>query len=462
MKTNNSNHTPIITAKTLILISLALGLAPLAAQSCSTYYVSPTGNDNNPGTLASPWKSIMTSGYKIKPCDTLYARGGVYKEYGIYLSQVGTAAAPTKVLAYGTELPVLDGTGTQAGMYDGFFNLNGQYITVQGFEVRFGGVGVYLNGNYNTVSNMNVHDMQQNGILARGDYSVVQNSQVHQTCLNHYNYLHNIAGGLANWGSGLSAARNLITGITKNATLTGNTVYNNWGEGLSTYEANGTVMSNNVVYDNWTTNAYISDASNVIFHDNLVYNTPGNIMGNGLANVLSLADEVSAMPRSSNNTVINNMFLNGNVSLFSWTLVPNSGLTNAFFSNNTLVNGTLQTGSINLASTVQNNVIQRTDGQQVSQINTLNNITFNKNLWSGTPNLKLINDLVAAPQLSLAGTVSPGQLTKNYFAPTSNSPAIGKGASILVVTGSTLITNQAGTVNVGAYVTNPPINYTAQ
>jgi hypothetical protein len=221
-------------------------------------------------------------------------------------------------------------------------------------------------------------------------------------------------------------------------------------------------MSNNVVYDNWTTNAYISDASNVIFHDNLVYNTPGNIMGNGLANVLSLADEVSAMPRSSNNTVINNMFLNGNVSLFSWTLVPNSGLTNAFFSNNTLVNGTLQTGSINLASTVQNNVIQRTDGQQVSQINTLNNITFNKNLWSGTPNLKLINDLVAAPQLSLAGTVSPGQLTKNYFAPTSNSPAIGKGASILVVTGSTLITNQAGTVNVGAYVTNPPINYTAQ
>jgi len=440
----------------LLLLTVTLGCMPqLSSAARSTYYIATNGKDSNPGTLAKPWKTMATSVYKIKACDTLYVRGGVYKEYGVYLTQNSTPTNPTRMLAYPGEFPVLDATGTAFGLYDPFFSLAGQNIIVSGFEVRNGGSGIYLQGNYNTVSNMKVHHVLGTGILAKGDYSVVQNSTVYQACLNHYNYLLG-NGGSSLWGSGLSAARNPVTGITQHAVLTGNTVYNNWGEGLSTYEANGTVISNNIVYDNWAENAYISDASNVIFKDNLVYNTPNNVVG-VQANLLSLADEIAVAPRSTNNAIVNNMFLNGNLDAFSWTLVSGSSLVDAFFSNNTLVNGTLNTGVNNQASVIQNNIFYRNDGGVLASVPAVSaDLQFTDNLWSSTPPFSSPNDLVGDPELALTGSTAPGQLAKTYFTVDANNDAdavVGTQVSDLV--GNTLISSQGANLNVGAYQIDP-------
>ncbi|QWF71645.1 right-handed parallel beta-helix repeat-containing protein [Methylomonas paludis] len=457
------NHFGLFTA-ILLLAGTLLGCMPqLSLATCSTYYVATNGSDSNPGTLTRPWKTIATSGYKIKACDTLYVRGGTYKEYAINLLQNSTAANPTRVLAYPGESPVLDASTLTPGLYDAFFNLSGQYIVVSGFEVRNGGTGIYLSGNYTTVSNLIVHNVQGIGILAKGDYSVVQNCTVYQTSLIHYNYLIG-NGGSAMWGTGISAARNPVTGITQHATLTGNTVYNVWGEGLSTYEASGTIISNNVVYDNWAENTYISDATNVIFKDNLVYNTNNNVVGKK-ANLLSLADEVSSVPRSTNNAVINNMFLNGNVDLFSWTLVSGSGLTNALVSNNTLVNGELNLGPINQASIIQNNIIYRNDGGPLaSGVPALSsNLQFVDNLWSSTPPFNSAYDLVGDPELALSGSTAAGQLAVSYFTVDADNdgdaPAVG--TQINTIVGSTLITSQGNNLNIGAYLVDP-LQYIAQ
>ncbi len=41
-------------------LAVVVAMAPLlAAQTGSTYYVSTSGNDSNPGTMGSPWLTIQ-------------------------------------------------------------------------------------------------------------------------------------------------------------------------------------------------------------------------------------------------------------------------------------------------------------------------------------------------------------------------------------------------------------------
>lgn len=49
------------------------------ANGGTTYYVSPSGNDKNPGTETQPWQTIQ------KAADTLVAGDTVYIKEGFYL-----------------------------------------------------------------------------------------------------------------------------------------------------------------------------------------------------------------------------------------------------------------------------------------------------------------------------------------------------------------------------------------
>ena len=197
----------------------------------------------------------------------------------------------------------------------------------------------------------------------------------------------------------------------------------------------------------------------MLFKDNLVYNTKNNAVGK-TANLLSLADEVASVPRSANNVVINNMFLNGNVDAFSWTLVSGSGLTNAFISNNTLVNGAINTGNLNQNSIILNNIFYRNDGGGMAAVTSLAGLQFEYNIWSKAPAFTAINDTVTDPQLALTGAVSPGALSKTYFALNTNSPALGAGIFINANVANINISSLGNNLNVGAYL-NDPLQYTA-
>ena len=68
---------------------------PVAAVSANTYYVSVSGNDNNPGTQAQPWKTLAkVNGYNFLPGDVIYFERGSIWSGGLIISKSGTAVSP--------------------------------------------------------------------------------------------------------------------------------------------------------------------------------------------------------------------------------------------------------------------------------------------------------------------------------------------------------------------------------
>lgn len=418
---------------------------PGPAIGLNSYCVSVNGKDSNPGTLASPWRTLNASIAKLIPGDSLYVRRGTYKEV-VEINISGTESAPVTISAYNSELPVIDGENKlPVTEWTAMVNMNGNYICISGFEVKNTANetsrGVNIGGHHNTVSNFNVHHIQDNGILIQGDYGIVEDSRVWQAC---YNNVNNKRKG---WASGLSAARDHENGITDNAIIRRNTVYNNWGEGLSTYEAQGTLIEDNIVYDNYAQNVYISDASNVMFRRNMVYSTPDNVVG--VQRESSLADEVSKVPRSANNTLINNFFLNVDLNAFSWTIVAGSGLKNVLIANNTFVNSKLNTGIINSGNRIINNIF--TTSGNISYPSS--GITWSNNLWQESRPVAVpgTDDVIGDPKLALTGSRGPGSLKADFFKLLPASPAIDKATVLPVVTEDYFKITRGTSPDIGAH-----------
>jgi parallel beta-helix repeat protein len=425
----------------------------------STYYVATSGNNNNSGTLAAPWRTLSHSVSKLQPGDTLFALGGTYAET-VWIGNSGTASNPIIITAYGNQKPVIDGATLSVGNWASLISLGGNYIFFSGFEIRNinadghggnggsveiqGGDGVNVTGTSDTVSNLTVHNTWAQGIIASGDYDTIQNSTVYYVAMSNCRLSGqtNCSPSARSWSSCVTIGSPFNSGkITKYGTIAGNTVFNCWGEGISTWLSNGTTIQDNIVYDNWAENLYVDNAVNALVQRNIIYNTSNNYVQahSGFA----LADEVANTNSdlnqlSSKNTVINNLILNAQFSAYGWTIVPGSGLNNVLIANNTIVSTAAYPGNVIFATGGNNTV-----GNVVNQNSTIfNNIvsgtvsapsasglTFSNNAWTTSPPAATrgVGDIIGNPQLAEAGSTAAGQLTAGYFQLLATSPAFGKG-----------------------------------
>ncbi len=111
----------------------------VGAAGGSTYYVSPTGNDANPGTSASPWRTIDYAHRRANPGDTIYLRGGTHVVtsdvtwHPLY-NKNGTATQPITMKAAPGETVVIDGQNTATNVFS-IMNLT-QWWVFEGFEMR--------------------------------------------------------------------------------------------------------------------------------------------------------------------------------------------------------------------------------------------------------------------------------------------------------------------------------------
>lgn len=396
---------------------LAVGTLSPAA----TYYAAPDGSDANPGTLARPFATISHAIQKLSPGDTLCLRGGAYYQQA-WAPNSGTPYSPITIAGYAGENPILDGAYTNpAASGSALFLVQGSNVVVSGITIqRSYGMGLALEGPGDQALSVTSQSNLENGILVLGsaDHSLVRGCAVYFNCCNNQNFTN------TSWSSGLSAARGGF-----NSTLADNRVWNNWGEGLSTYECSNTIITGNTVFDNQC-NVYLSDARGVRLEGNLIYATPGNLWSNGGSQVGIMLGDEKYTPPSSDNTVVNNLVMGCHNSLYYWQGVKGGGLINVIIANNTFVDAAgdanLKLGiGVHARSAVQNNIVSQAGSIPIALAALTNGISFSHNLWSESPplNLRGEGDVVGGPRLRAAGPIGPGQLEADYFQPLAGSPA---------------------------------------
>ena len=139
-------------SKGILIYALLLSLSVSVAEA-ATYYVATTGDDSNPGTLASPWRTIQKAANTAVAGDIVNVRAGTYAEH-VALIHSGTSAAPITFQAFTGELPILDGAGLGTGYG---FQANGTCnLIIDGFEVRNYNSGGGIGGN------IYIHDCADN------------------------------------------------------------------------------------------------------------------------------------------------------------------------------------------------------------------------------------------------------------------------------------------------------------
>lgn len=124
-------------AITLVLI---LVTAPKLALA-DDYYVDPNGNDESAGTRDAPWRTLTKAGEEARPGDTVFLRGGEYRQ-GLRPARSGREGAPIVFRAVDGETPlIVDSDGPIA------IDLNERsYIELRGVHVD--GQGSFRESNF--------------------------------------------------------------------------------------------------------------------------------------------------------------------------------------------------------------------------------------------------------------------------------------------------------------------------
>jgi hypothetical protein len=105
-----------------------------SAATGASYYISPSGLDSNPCSLASPCKTFQKINTLLVAGDTVYLRGGTYSER-LLITKSGISGAFITFSAYLNEKPIIDGTNvsfSSGGLVDIRSN---SYIRIKGLTV---------------------------------------------------------------------------------------------------------------------------------------------------------------------------------------------------------------------------------------------------------------------------------------------------------------------------------------
>ena len=120
-----------ITILTLLLVSFA---------QANVYYLSPSGNDGNAGTIGSPKKTLEGAWAVVAAGDTIYLRGGThaYDDMQYLQSKNGTSNNWIKVWGYPGETPLLTRSGSYAvvnGVDQDLIYVEGNWLWFQDLEI---------------------------------------------------------------------------------------------------------------------------------------------------------------------------------------------------------------------------------------------------------------------------------------------------------------------------------------
>ncbi|NOQ22584.1 MAG: hypothetical protein GQ565_08050 [Candidatus Aegiribacteria sp.] len=327
---------------TVMIVSIGCGDSDSStspSQGGAAYYVSPTGDDGNPGTSGSPWASIGQACNTLAAGDTVYVRSGTYSERVVPGTSGSSSSNRIVYLAYPGDAPVIDGTGVSLPSgWGGLVEIsNLSHIVFAGFIVQNVGSednhsGILVESSTDvSILNCATYNTVSSGIgVWNCSNLILNNNEVELACNDGEQECITVAG-------------------TSNFTVSNNYVHNSGpgtigGEGIDIKDGCSTGdVYGNVVHDINRIGIYVDSwdkpTHHINVHSNLVYNTTDD----GFA----LASESGGL--LSDISVYNNISYgntNSGITVASWgEQVPSHPIQDISIMNNTFYgNGTSSWG----------------------------------------------------------------------------------------------------------------------
>ena len=304
----------------------------------TTYWVSNSGSDSNPGSDASPWLTLQSAVNKLTAGDTLDVEAGTYAGFSVGYSTPVLAGAPNDPIT----VQAAPGTTPGSVIIDSQnpdrscaidLEPGCDYWTFSGFSVinsnsQFATEGIYITSNHVNILNCIItgdgNDMDF-GILTSGSYLTIQGNTCSETTgtdiYGHGIYCSNSTEGVNI--TNIDVIGNTIyscsevglqvngdaTGIeaATNCIIEGNTIYNTiTGSGMNLDAVQNSTISNNLIYN-------YSVYGIALFSDSTQYSTNNIIINNTIYNgttgnyaALAIGEDTDA---DTDNTVLNNILL---------------------------------------------------------------------------------------------------------------------------------------------------------
>ena len=436
-------------ATTLQTTHLSQTAQTSSATQANILYVAKSGSDSNSGTIDRPFRSISAAARVATPGTQILVRGGTYTD-PVTISTSGTASAAITVKPYAGETVDLDGSRLAAKT--DMVSIFGSYVNFQGFDIANApGHGIIAWAAHNvTIASNSVHGSELGGIWVGGDvvgqsYSnAILNNAVFDNVLNNQSHsMFNV------WPSALQAA------MSDNTKITGNTVYNNQGEGIDSLLSDRTLISQNTVHDNYSANIYLDNAPNAVVDRNFVYSTQNQtffIHGHAAEGIAAAIESYSTQRPLANVTVTNNIDIGDDYGFYYGAFGHGGGMQGALVANNTFVNN--GRSSLHIDSDLGNSGNHVANNIFYSAIsNTLANGSaagagFDHNLWFGGSHTGFAGsgDVIADPKLASAGSLNPAS-----YRLLSSSPAAGVGSAISQITTDFSGASRTVPFSIGAY-----------
>jgi Protein of unknown function (DUF1565) len=260
--------------KFLCLIMLSVCVSGAFGQSNSSFYVSKTGDDSNPGTQTAPWRTIQHAADTVRAGSTVNVRDGIYEERVTINASGNATDGYITFRSYPGERAVLDAEGLTPNGRSAIPTIhNKSYVRVEGFEIR----------NYRTAE----HQLAPLGISVMGAGSHIE------LLKNNVHHIEQTFDGRDGPGHGANAFGIAVYGTDAKTPISelvidGNEVHHLKTGSSESLVVNGNVtnfrITHNVVHDNnnigidvigferTTPDPAVDQARDGLVSGNLVYN----------------------------------------------------------------------------------------------------------------------------------------------------------------------------------------------
>ncbi|MHB1837679.1 MAG: right-handed parallel beta-helix repeat-containing protein [Solirubrobacteraceae bacterium] len=224
---------------------------PPAAISGVTYYVSPNGSDQNPGTSpALAWRTVgRVNSATLAPGDgVLFQGGATFSDTTLMPEDGGSAGAPIVFGSYGSgQATITQGVwfasldyltfdnlrlGPDAGFQGGSYSQTASHITIQRCTISLSAdnsrVGITSSGDDWTIADNTIEQIGNSGMLLNGDGYLITGNTIDQIGLD----------------PAVTWPKHGIYLDASDATITDNTITNFQSSGISARYRNSTITGN--------------------------------------------------------------------------------------------------------------------------------------------------------------------------------------------------------------------------